>query len=308
MEKINICFIVNDKYAWLAGAAIFSIFKNKNKSSKYEIFIISHNINKENKDKLNSLNKNGFKISCVELKEAQKYDQIPITSWHTSKISLFKFDIPAILSDLDKVLYLDADILVQKDLEALYNTNLQENYAAVIRDPLPILRDRKKHAEDLGLESETAYFNSGVMLLNLKKLREENITEKLINYKINKYNYFMDQDAFNAVFRGNVKYISVKYNIFPLFLENFTVEQLEGFYGEKFCKKLSDNCKSAVILHLVGYKKPWSDWINFYHLTYLYFKYLFSSPFRSEGISKLKDIILMKCKIMRILRFITNCR
>ncbi|CEL25322.1 hypothetical protein MB9_1687 [Methanobacterium formicicum] len=112
------------------------------------------------------------------------------------------------------------------------------------------------------------------MLLNLKKLRQDNISDKLIDYRKNKINHFMDQDAFNVVFCNKVKFAPLRYNLLNFYFEVLPIETLENFYDEKLNPKIIENYKNASILHLGGPEKPWNMWMGYLSLTYL--KYSFS--------------------------------
>lgn len=96
---------------------------------------------------------------------------------------LLRFNIIDIFPNYDKVLYLDDDILINGDLSELFETDLKNTYAVVVRsiDAELFIDWRKSHENDnLNVEK---YFNSGVMLLNLKKIREKQITTNQL-YKI----------------------------------------------------------------------------------------------------------------------------
>jgi len=89
------------------------------------------------------------------------------------------------------VLYLDGDILIQKDLSGLCAINIDDAYAGVVNDI--VLTENDLHIQD--------YFNSGVMLLNLKLLRENNMPAALLNLRKSSTGFtYMDQDCFNLLF------------------------------------------------------------------------------------------------------------
>ena len=188
---------------------------------------------------------------------------------HVTTAALLKFYIPQILDDINKVIYIDSDVLILHNLNELYNIDLENNYAAAIIDNQTI-SGKETHLKKLNFKFE-AYFNSGVMLLNLALMRKNNITDKLIDYRLNKYNHFMDQDAFNMVIGDNVKYISLKYNCLNCFFRILDIKTLEELHKEKLFSNIEDNYRNAVILHIGGKEKPWN--INMGYLSNLYKQY-----------------------------------
>lgn len=145
------------------------------------------------------------------------------------------------------MLYLDGDIIVQHDLSELFDINLGEKVAAVVLDSGKIYNKG-------GLRGELPkYFNSGVMLLNLKMMRENGFTQKLIDAKIKLNNpKLVDQDAFNIAFRGFTKLLPIQYNALLVNLHNsrskFTMTALNNFYNTSF-SSLYDLDENACIVH-----------------------------------------------------------
>ena len=123
--------------------------------------------------------------------------------------------------------------------------------------------------ERLELEN---YFNSGVMLLNLERMRQNKITAKLLEYKRNETDKsFMDQNALNVCFGNNVLFIDKKFNFLCTLRQSYTKEQIEDYFNMKY--EISD----IVIYHLTGSQKVWE---NAMHKDFeLYTQYLDSKEF-----------------------------
>lgn len=196
--KINVVMICDDKYVMPTSVAVTSLIENKNENSEIDIYIMCDKLSYKNMYKLKNLSTNKVNVIIREV-DSSIYDGLEKKYSNVTCSSLLKFSIATELGELDKALYLDGDILVLDDLEKFYNQSLNEKYAAVIKDgPKPKkIPGGKKHE----FYKNDNYFNSGVMLLNLKKMRDDNVSKRLIDYRLNEYNYFMDQDAFNCIFR-----------------------------------------------------------------------------------------------------------
>ena len=185
---------------------------------------------------------------------------------YVSAAALLKFDLADILTGLDRVLYLDSDILILEDLRELFWTDLTDVYAAVVRDMAGTLGE--SHHKKMGHDD---YFNSGVMLLNLKRMREHKIPQALLENKIHeKWHSFMDQDVFNDTFAQEVRFLPPKYNLMAsnLKIGGFTADQFAGFYRLPV-DEAEEIIEHPHILHMTNYIKPWksyaADHFELYH-------------------------------------------
>ncbi len=179
-----------------------------------------------------------------------------------TRADYLKFNLATILAKTDKVLYLDGDVIVLKDLTELYNTDIEDYYAAAAQDLESTWIDKRKEP----------YFNNGVMLINLKKMREDNIETKLINYKKNdKINRFMTQDAFNTVLYKKVKFIPLIYDTFaPEYNDENILKIIKKVLNKNYDEKIypyktaQEYRNAVVIIHYTGWYnvKPWYEWAD----------------------------------------------
>ncbi len=246
MMPINIAMITDNNYVKNAITAVTSIALNVKSISTDNIYILVNNVSKENVElfKLCQKQFENIRLNIVDCSNYSLKLEAIKESRHVTKSAIIKFFIPDILSDLDKVLYLDCDIIVQKDLSELYNTDLNRKYAAVVKDTVSL---------SVGKD----YFNSGVMLLNLKKMREDDIPQKLLNQKLSQDTFYMDQDALNEIIGNNVKYVSCKNNFLNIYLDNFSIDELSKLFQEQLPTSPEEIYKNCVIIHLAGPLKAW---------------------------------------------------
>lgn len=115
--------------------------------------------------------------------------------------------------NIDKVLYLDADIIIKESLKQLYNSQMGKFYFFAAKDENIDIDNWKIHKK-LNIPLNKPYINAGVLLINLKLFREEVRTEELFEFvKLNyKKLYFSDQDVINSMFYNKIKVISLNYN------------------------------------------------------------------------------------------------
>lgn len=283
-KEINIVFITDDAYAKPTSVAMTSLLKNTDNNMKYVIYLISKNVSKENEDKFKQIQSENVKVNIIQVnpKDNEKLIQAhnPV-----SLAALLKFDIANILKDLDKALYLDGDIIVRDSLVKLYETNIVDYYCAAVPDGprKKVVGGGRKHLFSI----EPSYFNSGVMLLNLDKIRKDNIPEKLLDYRINSYNYFMDQDAFNQVFKGKVKLLPYNYNtmlhiIMPTWKQN-SFQIISKYYDMPFYNSYEQYINISSIIHYT-FLKPWKYYDIPMSDVWAYYYYL--SPFKEEKLAR----------------------
>ena len=267
--------MITDEGYILPTIVALSSMKHNFTENDYRVFILSDNVTLENKELLKKIEGDHISISIIDVDSSQ-YSGLEKSYSKVSRSSLLKFSIPNLLpADVETALYIDGDVIVRKDLNDLFKVNIEGLYAAVIKDgPKKHIPGGEKHA----FYGDPDYFNSGVMLLNIKKMREENTSEKLKNYRLTGYNYFMDQDAFNIVFGNSILHISPVYDFMVHLVtfnnEGFSLQQLKDFYGLHNYETIDDLFDDVKIIHYT-FDKPWKyfdvpfsqEWMDYYKLS-----------------------------------------
>ncbi len=146
------------------------------------------------------------------------------------------------LTDVDKIIYLDSDVIVLDDIYELWEFDIKDYLIGAVED---------KYSELMGwranLEDGDIYINSGVMLMNLKKFREENIEKQLFDKLREEHNDYSDQDAINDICRDKILYLPLKYNLM------LTRDDPNAFPKRR--EEYNIALKSPFILHYAI--KPW---------------------------------------------------
>lgn len=268
-QTVHLAYMVDSKYVPYMMVSLESAVLNKNRESRYHIYVIASDLTGKDISAIKSMERSKVKIEIVSA------GKLPLDFSHLGRFSSFevalqKLFIADYLPSEKKVLYLDADTLVQDDLSAVYHTDLQGNYAAAVKDGL--MYQFPQHIAEIGLSSGGFYFNSGVMLLNLQKIRRDGISRRAIIYFNTHSNVFGDQDVLNAVFGEKVKPLSYRYNCNSTFFEEKDAGFLSGFWNEKVAARPEEVYNSAVILHFAGHK-PWTQWFMQDYLKRLWRQY-----------------------------------
>jgi len=277
VEKTNknivpIAFVTDENYALPTAVAIQSLIDSNDE--ELLIYVIANDVSKGCLDRFEKFNSDKVNINVVSISEnKKKYDE---ENYYVSSNALTKFCIPRLIKDYDKVLYIDGDVLIGPCIDDLFSISVNDVYAAVVADLTAILA--KDSCNRLGLKN---YFNSGMILFNCKKYREDNMEEWLFEIKENHPEYFwMDQDCFNIAFDNKVKFINPRFNCMykNMIFENTGIElaQVNEAYETNY-KKLEDMIDGAVVYHLASFDKPWKYKNSFMHKEWM--NYFEKSPF-----------------------------
>ncbi len=267
--KINIVYISDSKYLPYMMVSLNSAILNKDERTKYHIHVIGKDISPQDVKLLKNMQQKNIIIDIYPAKELN-LDYTHLGRFASFKISLQKLFIAEYLPHLDKVLYVDADTLVQKDLSRIYQTNIRGKYVAAVKDGL--MYQAPEHMVELQLKNPTFYFNSGVMLLNLDNIRQDDIMRKAVIYFNTHNEVFGDQDVLNSVFSGKTVSLSYLYNCISTFFEEKTADFLTAFWQEKVWNNQQEVYENAAILHFAGHK-PWTTMFQNPYLKSLWWQY-----------------------------------
>ena len=263
---IPIAIVINNSYAMQVSVVIASLIATKNKVTNYHINIITDNFNEENTNKILSMQTRDVKINIVQL--GTKYENLTNnTRW--PNIIFYKFEVPFLFKQYDKIILLDADTIVLQDLTELYNTNLNGTFAGVVNDITMILKD------DSFTKTINHYFNVGMALFNTKRIREELSLENIISCYENNAKIFLspEQDTLNYLFKDNLVFLHPKFQYITLY-DNYLKSNLLKFYNLKKNSELNRN--NITILHFAQMR----PWLHF-NLAYgdIWYRFYKQSPY-----------------------------
>jgi lipopolysaccharide biosynthesis glycosyltransferase len=282
LTKVSIAFICDSHYVIPTSVAITSLICNKNPDTYYDIYIIAADLSDKEIEKFSEFRGSNADIHIIKA-SLKKFEYI-YTSRYITSATYLKFDLPNLIPDQNKVLYLDGDVIIQKDLSELFEMNINDYYAGVVKDFIMI-------DNDLKIKN---YFNAGVMLFNLKLMRENDSASALFNIvKSADKLEFHDQDCFNIYFHNNVKLLPVIYNFFLQREEKYSLEHINKCFETNY-SSLNDIKKDSFIIHLVGYDKPWIYYDNV--VVREWDEYFKKSPFKLHKLkrksAKLREFIV----------------
>ena len=269
MNKVTIpiFYAIDDGYAKFVAVSIKSLIMNANNNYNYDINVIYENLSEENAKKLKSLETDNVKIILTEMNKnlSMITDKLGnrLREYTFTLTIFFRLFIPVMFPKYDKCIYIDADTVIPGDISRLYNEDLEDNYLGCIVDKSTIDNEilASYFEEVVGIPRDK-YINSGVLLMNSKKLRELKIDEKFLDL-YTKYGFDViapDQDYINSMCYGHIKYLSDIYDAMP----NPNNKEVEN----------------PVIIHYNLFLKPWQyEDVQYYDY---FWKYAKSTPFYDE--------------------------
>jgi len=221
-NNVNIFFSCDDNYIPFLAVSLCSLKENANKKFNYKIHVLHANsISKENQEKIKcEFNGKKFEVLFDDIVEkVESFSEKLHTRDYYSKSTYYRLFIPALYPNLDKALYLDSDICILGDISKLFNTNLGDNFVGAVTDQAVMnVKEFINYVKNrIGVNTEKEYFNAGILLMNLKKLREINFEEVFFKLLQNvTFNVAQDQDYLNAICKNNVTYIDASWNVMPI--------------------------------------------------------------------------------------------
>lgn len=277
MREIPIFFSIDDGYAPFLAAALKSAIEKSSKDRKYTAIILHEDLNGENQKRLKVLETDNFEIRFKEMKSGLE----SITDRMSNRLRCdyftltiyYRLFIPAMFPEYDKGIYIDSDVVLNADLAELFDIDIGENYIGACPDfSIQEIEPLVYYVENAVGVKRLEYINSGVLLMNLKKLREAKLDYHFLRL-LNTYHFDCiapDQDYINAMCNGNIYYLGEEWDAMPndnkpplenpklihynLFSKPWCYDGIQ--YGELFWQYVKDTefCEEAK-----AYKENYSD-------------------------------------------------
>lgn len=279
-DTLNVVYSTDDNYAQHTGVSIISLLDNNRHFLNIEIYIIDNNISAENRDKLVSIvDKYNRKLTFIDFSEYENKLKLNM-EWSISISAYARLFLSDMLpSHINKVLYYDCDTIIVDKLDEIWNEDISNYFLAGVKDTV---NSNIKIA--VGMNKNDDYINSGMLLINLRKWRKDNITDKFLGF-IEQYNGKVthhDQGVINGMLNGFIKILPLKFNVMTVFYtmkreEIIKYYNIDGdFYSED---EINEAINYPVYIHFTpGFvSRPWVRGCK-HPKKQLYWKYISISP------------------------------
>lgn len=251
----------DEHFALPLAVTIYSALVNLSPKSEAQVFVLDCGLSKESRHRLERLVHRSRTRAHIEWKEID-------TKRLASEVAIDERFSPAVLSPLaipevlperfERAIYLDSDVVVEADLTELWQTDFEGKALLAARErDVSHPRYGIKRWRELGLSPEAPYFNAGITVINLKRWREEELAEKVLNY-LRRYkdelNHFSDQEGQNAILAGKWKMLDPRWNVWHKFYMPKECKELE--LGKEWGYTCEEVIEDPYIIHYT-YDKPW---------------------------------------------------
>ncbi len=260
------CFVfaTNDNYAPYLGVALWSLKMHTAQHNICDVCILHTDLSLKHQASIKSLQNENFSIRFINITSFLSDLDVDIfkTHAHFSKEAYYRFFIPKIFINYQKVVYLDCDMLFLKNITELLNINLKNMpMAAVLEYKFKckvefdeILNNYAKNV--LKLVDVQKYFNSGLLIFDIKKLNEINFTKKCIEKLIEVQRpRTVDQCIINSVMQENITFLNPIWNL----QTHVELEELIKFVPSEDFKSYTKALQNPYIIHYCSPIKPWNS-------------------------------------------------
>ena len=280
-NPISIAFACDEGYSKHVAVVMQSILVSAATEDRHEFHILTMNLSSDSENRLLEIATRGKATVRVHRLNAERLAGFPTAS-HPLETYL-RLLLPELLPEYEKILYLDADIIVMDSLSKLWEFPLGDSSIAAAIDTISILKGMAilEHFKALQLPEQHVYFNAGVLLLNLKVLREIQLFE-IVKEWTHKHSNLMgnsDQDVLNAILAGSVSYFDLRWNLQAPLIAPIKL-------GWKCSKEHINAVSNPAIIHYITSRKPWRKEFKIPYQQ-LYFEYLSQTPWKDDIIAPL---------------------
>lgn len=269
---MNIVLATDDNFVQHCSVTMLSILKH---NSDVVFYILTEGLSENNVSMLNNIvaeNGGDIYICNVDKEIVKRFPMPADADAHISVATYYRLLTEFILpQSVDKYIYMDCDMVVRGNMLELWNENVEDYAIGAVFQSVSLAQEQDKNR--LGIPEKNGYFNAGLLLVNLKYWRENNISKRLLDFVENSYSRIKqhDQDVLNAVLYNEVKPISYTWNYLPQFF-NKTQLRFKSYVN------YSMEVENPIIIHFVSAPKPW-DYGCTHPYKQEYYKYLQMTPF-----------------------------
>lgn len=261
MGRINVCVACDDNYSRYAAVVIASILANAKDDDDLYFYILDGGISEVSRSKMLKLTTiRDCNINFVNIDDSMFSDYMAVkTHGYISLPTFYRLKAASLMPDVDRIIYFDCDVVVNSCLNDLFFADLDGNAVGGVLD----IKKRM-------VKKNPTYVNAGMLVLDLSKIREENIEEEFLIWTREHFDEITvgDQQIINETLKGRIKLLPSKWNVQS---SNFT--------------NCSSYEKRPNVIHYVGGQKPWKP-ASWNYFKWFYRKYEEMTPWAEHRTAK----------------------
>lgn len=286
-RNLYVVYASDDKFAEILGVSLTSLYENNKAMEQINTYVLDSGISDANKKKLNSVSEEYGRspLQWLEAKNISEELHMDVAIDRGSLSQYARLFVSSVLpSGCKRILYLDCDIIIAQSLEELWNLDMHGKTIAALKDAFS-----KWYRMNIDLQPDDIMFNSGVMLIDLEKWKEQRVEEKLMKFISDKNGMIQqgDQGALNAVLTNDTHCFEPRFNSVTIFYDFDYKEMMtyrkppKGYYSEALVKEATEH---PVIIHYTTSflsRRPWVEGCQHRYLSE-WEKYKKLSPWKSS--------------------------
>uniref|UniRef100_UPI0040289AE2 glycosyltransferase family 8 protein n=1 Tax=Candidatus Scatousia sp. TaxID=3085663 RepID=UPI0040289AE2 len=261
MGRINVCVACDDNYSRYAAVVIASILANAKDDDDLYFYILDGGISEISRTKMLKLTTiRDCNINFVNIDDSMFSDYMAVkTHGYISLPTFYRLKAASLMPDVDRIIYFDCDVVVNSCLNDLFFADLDGNAVGGVLD----IKKRM-------VKKNPTYVNAGMLVLDLSKIREENIEEEFLIWTREHFDEITvgDQQIINETLKGRIKLLPSKWNVQS---SNFT--------------NRSSYEKRPNVIHYVGGQKPWKP-ASWNYFKWFYRQYEDMTPWAEHRTAK----------------------
>lgn len=287
-KNLHVVYASDNKFGEILGISLTSLYENNKDMEQIYVYVLDSKISEENKKKLSSVSTayNRSNIHWIPAKDISEELHMDVAVDRGSLSQYARLFVSSVLpADLERVLYLDCDIIINESLGELWNLDMHSKTIAALKDAFS-----KWYRANINLKPTDIMFNSGVMLIDLKRWKEQKVEKKLLKFIASKNGKIQqgDQGALNAVLSHDTYCFEPRFNSVTIYYD-FSYKEImvyrkpPEFYTEAQVKEATEN---PVIIHFTTSFLSRRPWIAGCQHRYVgeWMKYKDMSPWKDEAL------------------------
>ena len=255
MRQIHIALATDCHYVKQCAIVVESVMQHSNKAAQYVFHILTDGIQNE----LNIESEIGMRYANAMVERTDVTGKVRDAIWvcHISPMTCARLLLPELLSDVSRCIYLDCDLIVEKDIEDLFFMDMEDKTIWGVKAPgyhVKGKEERESYRKKVGLPGLDQYINAGVLLMDLKKMRRQDFTNRALSL-IEEHYPSQDQDIINKLCYGDIGFLPAKYNLMTNSLR-MDKDELERFHVYT-SYEIDESRNDPVVIHYAHAVKPW---------------------------------------------------
>lgn len=265
VNNIPIVLVMSNFYVPYGGVFLQSLIDHINISSNYDIIILEKNITDGSKESLQRICAGHRNVSLRFFNAGNMFStELYVAAPSYAEEAYYRLLVPWILENYDKAIVMDCDITVKKDIAGLFSFDVNDYLAGGVVDVvyqgmLNMNRnnDFKYCTEELRLSEPYTYLNTGVLLMNLNRMRERLSQKEVIEFAEKSKFRIQEQDILNYLLAGQVNFLPIRWNYYAE--GNDWVKEQINNAPLKSKQQYKAEFEKVCLLHFASVPKPWDD-------------------------------------------------